>query len=259
VRVLFVGDVVGKEGRRALTQALPAIVGGEEVDLVVVNGENSAGGLGITQRTAQDIFHAGADVITTGNHVWKKKEVYDYMEGEGRIVRPANYPPGVPGRGSVLVETKGGRPVGIVNLQGRVFMEAIDCPFRVGLAAVERLADVTRTILVDFHAEATSEKIALGWYLDGKVSAVLGTHTHVQTADERILPQGTAYISDAGMTGPVDSVIGMKREAVLARFLTGLPQPFEVASRGVELQGVLLDIDEAGKATAIRRIKVACN
>ena len=259
MRVLFVGDVVGKEGRRALTQALPAIVGGEEVDLVVVNGENSAGGLGITQRTAQDIFHAGADVITTGNHVWKKKEVYDYMEGEGRIVRPANYPPGVPGRGSVLVETKGGRPVGIVNLQGRVFMEAIDCPFRVGLAAVERLADVTRTILVDFHAEATSEKIALGWYLDGKVSAVLGTHTHVQTADERILPQGTAYISDAGMTGPVDSVIGMKREAVLARFLTGLPQPFEVASRGVELQGVLLDIDEAGKATAIRRIKVACN
>jgi hypothetical protein len=258
LRLLFVGDVVGKEGRRALAQALPAIVGGEEVDLVVVNGENSAGGLGITPRTAQDIFNAGADAITTGNHVWRKREALDYLEAEPRVIRPANFPPGVPGRGAMLIETKAGLPVAIINLQGRVFMEAIDCPFRVGLAEVERLSQITRTIIVDFHAEATSEKIALGWYLDGKVSAVLGTHTHVATADERILPNGTAYISDAGMTGPTDSVIGMRREPVIKRFLTALPQPFEVASKNIELQGVLVDIEESGRATAIRRVKHAC-
>lgn len=255
MRLLFVGDVMGKEGRRALAQGLPALVGGEEVDLVIVNGENSAGGLGITSATGREILEAGADAITTGNHVWKKKEALGYLDVESRVLRPANFPPGVPGRGSAIIETKAGTPVGLLNLQGRVFMEAIDCPFRVGLAEVERLRTITSTILVDFHAEATSEKIALGWHLDGRVSAVVGTHTHVQTADERILPGGTAYITDAGMTGPTDSVIGMRKEAVLKRFLTGLPQPFEVASKGVEIQGVLIDIGEDGRAIAIRRVK----
>jgi metallophosphoesterase (TIGR00282 family) len=251
-----VGDVVGEAGRRGLARVLPALAAAEEADLVVVNGENSAGGLGITTKTAQEIFNAGADFITTGNHVWRKKEVFDYLDMEPRIVRPANYPTGAPGKGSGLVETAGGLPVGILNLQGRVFMDPIECPFRVALEEVERLRARASIIFVDFHAEATSEKMALGWYLDGKVSAVIGTHTHVQTSDERILPGGTAYISDAGMTGPLDSVIGMQREPVLKRFLTGLPQPFEVASKGVEIQGVLIDIEEgSGRATAIRRIR----
>ncbi len=259
MRILFVGDVVGKPGRRALVQALPALVGGEEVDLVVANGENAAGGIGITSRTAEEIFSAGVDFITTGNHVWKKKEVFDYLEAEPRIVRPANFPPGAPGRGAALVETKGGVSVGVINLQGRVFMEAIECPFRVALQEVERLKARSAVILVDFHAEATSEKIALGWYLDGKVSAVVGTHTHVQTSDERLLPGGTAYISDVGMTGPTDSVIGMRYQPILQRFLTGLPHPFEVASKRVELQGVLIEVDEAsGRALGIRRVKVPC-
>jgi metallophosphoesterase (TIGR00282 family) len=259
VKLLLVGDVVGKAGRRGLARTLPALVGSEEIDLVVANGENAAGGLGITGRTAGEIFKAGVDFITTGNHVWKKKEILEYLDTEPRIVRPANFPPGAPGRGSALVETRGGVPVGIINLQGRVFMEPIDCPFRVALTELERLKALARIIIVDFHAEATSEKMAMGWFLDGKVSAVLGTHTHVQTADERILPGGTAYITDAGMTGATESVIGMKRQAVIKRFLSGLPQPFEVATRGVELQGVLLEIQEDGRAGAIRRVRRPCD
>ncbi len=258
MKLLLIGDVVGKVGRRALRQTLPALVGGEEIDLVVANGENAAGGIGITVRTAEEIFQAGVDCITTGNHVWKKKEITGYLEAEPRIVRPANYPPGVPGRGGALIETKGGVPVGVINLQGRVFMQPIDCPFRVALREVEWLKPRAKVIIVDFHAEATSEKIALGWFLDGKVSAVVGTHTHVQTADERILPGGTAYITDLGMTGPTDSVIGMRREGIIARFLDGLPQPFEVAGNGVELQGVVVEIAETGQATTIRRIRTAC-
>jgi metallophosphoesterase (TIGR00282 family) len=258
VRLLLVGDVMGKPGRKALERALPPLVGAEEIDLVVVNGENSAGGLGITPKTAHELFEAGADAITTGNHVWKKREIGDYLAAEPRVIRPANFPPGAPGRGAMLVETKGGLAVGILNLQGRVFMEPIECPFRCALAEIEQLKGRTSIIVVDFHAEATSEKIAMGWFLDGKVSAVLGTHTHVQTSDERILPGGTAYLTDVGMTGSVDSVIGMRREPVLKRFLTALPQPFEVAGKNLELQGVIVDIGEDGKATAIRRVRRLC-
>ncbi|MFH0809346.1 MAG: TIGR00282 family metallophosphoesterase [Pseudomonadota bacterium] len=259
MKLLLLGDIVGRGGRRALTQALPSLVGGEEIDLVVANGENSAGGIGISPRTAEEMLRSGVDCITTGNHVWKKKDITDYLQAEPRIVRPANFPPGAPGRGSTLVETKGGCPVGIVNLQGRVFMEPIDCPFRVGLQEVERLQTVTKVIIVDFHAEATSEKIALGCFLDGKVSVVVGTHTHVQTADERVLPGGTAFITDLGMTGPTESIIGMKREGIIRRFLTGLPQSFDVAAKGVELQGVVVEVDADGKAVAIRRVRVACD
>jgi hypothetical protein len=257
LRILFVGDVMGKPGRKGLAAILPRLTEREGVDLVVVNGENSAGGLGITPATAQDIFKAGADLITTGNHVWKHKEIYEYLNAEPRIVRPANFPEGAPGRGHAVFQARSGKRVGVLNLQGRVFMEAIECPFRTALKELEALsAEGPEAVIVDFHAEATSEKLAMGYFLEGRVAAVLGTHTHVQTSDERILPGGTAYISDCGMTGPVaDSVIGMTRKPVTERFLTGLPQPFEVATKGVELQGVVVEIDGNGRAVSISRVR----
>ncbi len=258
MKILFVGDIVGKPGRRILARSLPQLRREHAIDLVIANGENSAGGFGITRETFEEMLACGVDVVTGGNHTWQAREVVPLLDSDLRLLRPANYPAGTPGRGAGVFRPTGGRTdwpgVGVLNLQGRVFMEPLDSPFRVGWDQVEILRRETPVIVIDMHAEATSEKAALAWYLDGRVSAVVGTHTHVQTADERILPNGTAFISDAGMTGPRDSIIGMGREEVLQRFLTLLPTRFDVAKGPAQLNAVLLDIDEAGRAAAVRRI-----
>ncbi|HLW46252.1 MAG TPA: TIGR00282 family metallophosphoesterase [bacterium] len=257
MNVLFIGDVVGRPGRRAVAQWLPALRREAAADFVVANGENSAGGFGITPATFQDLTAAGVDVVTGGNHIWHTREAPVLLDGEPRLLRPANYPPGAPGRGAGVFTAAGAR-VAVLNLQGRVFMDPLLSPFDYAREEAERLRAETPVILVDMHAEATSEKAALAWHLDGRVSAVVGTHTHVQTADERILPAGTAFISDAGMTGPRDSVIGMSREGVLQRFLTLLPARFEVADGPVQLNAVLIEIDPgSGRASAIRRVNRA--
>jgi metallophosphoesterase (TIGR00282 family) len=253
LRILFVGDVHGRPGRRAVARRVPALRREWQVDFVVANAENSAGGVGLTPQTAAELFEAGVDALTGGNHTWAKREAYELLDADPRLVRPANYPPGVPGHGSTVLR-RGGLALGVLNLQGRVFMDPLDDPFRVARAEVERLRRETPFILVDFHAEATSEKIAMGYYLDGQVTAVVGTHTHVQTADERVLPGGTAYITDVGMTGPRDGVIGVDREAILQRFLTQLPIRFEVATGPVQFSAVVVEADSSGRATAIRRI-----
>lgn len=255
-KILFIGDIIGKPGRNAISRLLEGLITGYEPDIVVANGENAAGGFGITPEIAEAIHGYGVDIITTGNHIWDRREIYEYISGDARLIRPANYPEGTPGAGSVVVEAASGVKVGVVNLSGRVFMGDVDCPFRVGRRVVDEVRKLTPVVLVDFHAETTSEKMAIGWYLDGTVSAVVGTHTHVQTSDERVLPGGTAYITDAGMTGPTDSVIGMKKDAIIEKFLTQMPRRFEVASRGLELQGVFVTADaEDGRATSIERIK----
>lgn len=256
MRVLFIGDVVGKPGRAIIRQKLSALKHQYNVDIIVANGENVAGGNGITPETADELFSAGIDILTMGNHVWDKKEAFDLLNTEERIVRPANYPSGVPGSGG-RVFSFGRYTLGVINLSGRVFMgEQLDCPFRRGLEELNRM-EGTKAVLVDFHAEATSEKMAMGWFFDGKVSAVVGTHTHIQTADERILPGGTAYITDAGMTGPRDSVLGVKKEIILHRFQTQLPARFELAGGPVELRGVVIDIDHStGRSTHIERVCV---
>ncbi|AAR34514.1 TIGR00282 family metallophosphoesterase [Geobacter sulfurreducens] len=260
VNILFIGDIVGSPGRQALVRELHRLVDHHRVDLVVANGENSAGGFGITEETAKELFSLGIDVLTSGNHIWDKRESFSFIGREERLVRPANYPPGTVGRGSTVVRTAGGVPVGILNLEGRVFMNNLDCPFRAADQEIERLRESTPLIFVDFHAEATSEKIALGWYLDGKASAVVGTHTHVQTADERILPGGTAYITDAGMTGSFDSVIGVRKELAVERFVTQMPVRFEVAKKDVRLNGVVIGVDPAsGRALSIERISLICS
>jgi metallophosphoesterase (TIGR00282 family) len=229
------------------------------VDLVIANGENASGGFGITPETAKELFANGIHFITTGNHVWDKREVYDYLEREQRIIRPANYPAGAPGRGSATVNTPGGIKIGILNLEGRIFMDNLECPFKTADREIASLSQTTSIIIVDFHAEATSEKSSLGWHLDGRVTAVIGTHTHVQTADERVLTDGTAYITDAGMTGSFDSVIGMRKDEPVRKFITQLPSKFEVAKKDIRINGVLLQIDETtGRATSIERINVAC-
>jgi metallophosphoesterase (TIGR00282 family) len=256
LRVLFVGDVVGRPGRRALELLLPGLRAEWDPSLVVVNGENAAGGLGLTASVADRLFALGADVLTSGNHVWDKKDAAGLLEGERRLLRPANYPPGVPGRGSGVFRTEDGVPIGVLNLQGRVFLPETDCPFRVGAAEVARLREEARVVIVDFHAEATSEKVALAWHLAGAATAVLGTHTHVQTADERIVEGFTAAITDAGMTGPCDSVIGMRRELSLGRFLTQVPQRFEPAGGPLMLNGVVVEADaRTGAATAVHRVR----
>jgi metallophosphoesterase (TIGR00282 family) len=253
VKVLFIGDIVGKPGRRALKTWLPVILKKEDVDLVIANGENGAGGFGLTREVALEIMNTGVDVITTGNHIWDKKEFIPVLDELERVVRPANYPPGVPGYGWVQVRTPAGIPVIILNLEGRIFMNPLDCPFRKAIEIWEAHQDII--IITDFHAEATSEKMALAWHLDGKVSAVVGTHTHVQTADEQILPWGTAYISDVGMTGPSLSVIGMNPQEPLKRFLTHLPNRFQVAKGPMQLNGVTIDVDiNTRKALSIKRI-----
>ncbi|BDV42358.1 2',3'-cyclic-nucleotide 2'-phosphodiesterase [Geotalea uraniireducens] len=259
VKLLFIGDIIGSPGRQAVGRELHRLVDRYQLDLVIANGENSAGGFGVTEETAKELFGLGVNVLTSGNHIWDKKESVPYIRREERLIRPANYPPETAGRGSVVVRTAGGVKVGVLNLEGRVFMNNLDCPFRCADYEVDRLRQETNIILVDFHAEATSEKIALGWYLDGKVSAVIGTHTHVQTADERIFPGGTAYLTDAGMTGSFDSVIGIKKELAMEKFLTQIPVRFEVAKKDVRLNGVVVEVDETtGKALAIERVSISC-
>jgi hypothetical protein len=255
MNLLFIGDIVGRPGRDLVQKGLPGLVEHYDIDCTIANAENSAAGFGITRDIGDTILEWGVDVMTSGNHIWDKKEALDYIGTEPRLLRPANYPAGVPGRGSYVAQTRDGRSVGIVNVMGRVFMTPIDDPFAVVLREIESIRHRARIIFVDMHAEATSEKVAMGWHLDGKVTAVIGTHTHVQTADERILPNGTAYLTDAGMTGPHDSIIGMEKEPSLARFLNGLPTKFEPASGNPRLNGAVIEADDkTGRATKITRI-----
>ncbi|MBF8301498.1 MAG: Metallophosphoesterase [Acidobacteria bacterium] len=255
MNILFVGDIVGRPGRELIRKGLRALVDRYSLDLVIANAENSAAGFGITKDIGATLLEWGVDVMTSGNHIWDKKEAIDYIASEPRLLRPANYPAGVPGRGAYVAQTGDGRSVGVINVMGRVFMLNIDDPFAVVLREIEKIRHQTRVIIVDFHAEATSEKIAMGWYLDGKVTAVIGTHTHVQTADERVLPNGTAYLTDAGMTGPHDSIIGMEKAPSLARFLTAMPSRFEPATGNPRLNGVVIEADDkTGRATRITRI-----
>ncbi|MBE3587144.1 MAG: TIGR00282 family metallophosphoesterase [Thermoanaerobacteraceae bacterium] len=256
MRILMIGDVVGRPGRRAVKENMPGLIRELAVDFVVANGENAAGGNGITREVARELWASGIDVLTMGNHVWDNKEIYTFIDQERRILRPANYPGGVPGRGMGVYESRNRLKVAVINLSGRVFLSELDCPFRRADELLSELNGITPLILVDFHGEATSEKMAMGWYLDGRVSAVCGTHTHVQTADERILPGGTAYITDVGMTGPRDSVIGVKKEMVLDKFLTHLPRRFEVAPGPYQFNAVLIDVnEETGQAREVRRIQ----
>lgn len=248
---------MGEPGRRAVTRVLPRVVSQHGVDLVIGNAENAAGGFGITPDIAAELFDLGLAAITLGNHAWDKKETIDYIQREPRLLRPANYPEGVPGRGSVVVETPAGVPLGIVQVMGRVFMPTLDCPFHTARREVQRLRERTRAIIVDMHAEASSEKMAMGHFLDGDVTAVVGTHTHVQTADEQILPKGTAYLTDIGMTGPIHSVIGIKKELAIQKFLTQMPARFEVAPGPAVFSAVLVELDDVlGKAVAIQRVRL---
>lgn len=257
-RILFIGDIVGRPGRDILRRVLPALVTTRQIDLVIANGENAAAGFGITPDIAEDLFGRGIAVITGGNHSWDKKEIMPYMAERPRLLRPANFPAGVPGHGSVVVTASNGVRVGVINVMGRVFMQALDDPFAVASALVDRLADEAAILFVDMHAEATSEKVALGWHLDGRVAAVVGTHTHVPTADARVLPGGTAYVTDVGMTGPHDSVIGVERRPVIQRFLSGLPQRFETATENARLNAVIVTADEqTGHATHIERVDLS--
>jgi 2',3'-cyclic-nucleotide 2'-phosphodiesterase len=257
MNLLFLGDVVGRPGRRAVSRVLPRLVREAEVDFVVANCENASGGKGIDPESAEELYDAGVDVLTSGNHVWQNRAIVPYIEENHRLLRPANFPPGVPGRGWTVREVRrSGVRVGVLNLIGRVFMQPVDCPFRVADEALDRLHQEARLILVDMHGEATSEKNAMGRYLDGRVTAVLGSHTHIQTADESVLPGGTAYLTDAGMCGPEDSVLGVKTDAVLRRFLTQMPTRFEVATGSVIVQGGIVDADDVtGRARGIRRIR----
>ena len=256
MRILFVGDVVGAPGRRIARTRLKGLKRDVGAELTIVNGENAAGGAGLTTATAEELFAAGAEVVTTGNHIWDKREVLGLLDREPRLLRPANYPEGSPGAGVFVVEAAGTR-VAVVNLMGRVFMPLVDDPFRAADRIVADLAGSARVVLIDFHAEATSEKMAFAWYLDGRVAAVLGTHTHVATADARVLPGGTAFITDVGMTGPFDSVIGVKKEQAIERFRTSRSVPYETADGDVRLDAVRVDVDTAsGRATGIERIEL---
>ncbi|MBA4397724.1 MAG: TIGR00282 family metallophosphoesterase [Syntrophus sp. (in: bacteria)] len=257
MKILFIGDIVGSPGRRAVRELVPGLIEDYRIDLVIANCENAAAGFGITREIVEELYRCRIDVLTSGNHVWDKKEVLEFVEDYETLLRPANYPEGVPGFGSVLAPCTSGVQVGVINLMGRVFMRPLDCPFKAAQREIEKIRRKTKIILVDIHAEATSEKQAMGWYLDGQVSAVIGTHTHVQTADEQILPQGTAYLTDAGMTGPFDSIIGTKKEAVLERFMMQMPNKFDVAKGDVRLQGALLTLDEqTGRSLAIERLNL---
>ena len=257
MKVLFLGDIVGKPGRTAVRHFVPILRGRHGLDLCVGNSENSAGGAGITPDSADDLLDAGLDLLTGGNHTWSKREILPYLDREGsRQLRPANYPDGAPGRGHGLVTSKSGSKLGVVNLEGRLFMKPLDCPFRTAERLVSELRQETPCILVDMHCEATSEKNAMGHFLDGRVSAVLGTHTHVQTADERVLPGGTAYQTDVGMCGPWDSVIGLRKEFAIERFLSARHTPFDLAQGETVLQGAIVEIDDqTGRARSILRIR----
>lgn len=257
MKILFIGDIIGSPGRMAVRELLPPLISRKKIDFVIANCENAAAGFGVTRKNMEELFSYHIDVLTSGNHIWNKKEVLEFIGDYERLLRPANYPSSTPGAGSVLVPLETGEYVGVLNLAGRIFMQPIDCPFVAAKNKVAELREKTNIIIVDIHAEATSEKKALGWYLDGEVSAVLGTHTHVQTADEEVLPQGTAYISDAGMTGPFDSVIGIKKEIIIEKFLNQMPNKFDLAKDDIRMQGVIMNIDQAsGKANSIERISI---
>jgi metallophosphoesterase (TIGR00282 family) len=257
MQILFIGDIVGRPGRRVVRELLPGVVKEYGVDLVIANAENAAAGFGITRDTIDELLECGIHLFTTGNHVWDKKEVLGFIDEYPNLLRPANFPDACPGIGHAVVKTAGGIAVAVINLAGRVFMHPADCPFRVAKAIVEKLRRDIPIIIVDIHAEATSEKQAMGWYLDGEVSAVFGTHTHVQTADDTILPGGTAYLTDAGMTGPHNSIIGIEKEMIIDRFLTGMPCRFEVARGNVRLQGVVVGVDpQTGKAHTVKRVNL---
>jgi len=259
LNILFIGDVVGRVGRTGLTDGLPGLVHEHNVDFVIANGENAAGGKGLTSPTAQELFTAGVDCLTSGNHIWAQREAYELLDRHPRVLRPANYPPGAPGRGAAVYQAADGTKVGVLNLLGRTFMDPVDCPFRRGEQEIKKLAPQADVIIVDFHAEATSEKRAMGFFLDGQVTAVIGTHTHVQTSDEQILAGGSAYITDCGMTGPLDTVIGAKKEVIINRFVNRLPQRFEVPKHGPCLiSAVVIQCNRAnGVAQAITRISIA--
>jgi len=256
LKVLLIGDIVGQPGREAIKKIVPELRKDKGIDFVIANAENIAGGSGLTLATVDELLNSRIDVLTAGDHIWKKKEIYGRLDDDARILRPANYPDGCPGKGSTVIKSNKGKKIGVVNVAGRVFMKGIDCPFRRAEEEVDRISKDTKIILVDMHAEATSEKIAIARFLDGKVSVVFGTHTHVQTADEKILPLGSAYITDLGMTGPQDSVIGRKADVIIEHFLKCMPAKFDMAEGDVELQGALVDIDEAtGKALSIERVR----
>jgi hypothetical protein len=257
MKILFIGDIVGKTGRNVLKALLPNLADRYKADLIIANGENVAGGFGITEKTATEIFSFGVHIITTGNHVWDKKDAVPYIAKEHRILRPINYPPGAPGFGSIIHTLPNKEKVAVMNISGRVFMNTLDCPFRVFDREIERLREDANIVFIDFHAEATSEKIAFGYYVDGRASAVVGTHTHVQTADEKILPGGTAYITDVGMTGPLTSVIGIEKDQIVERFLSLMPRKYDVAGGKALLCAVVVEIDgKSGKAVAIQRIQL---
>ena len=255
MRILFVGDVIGRPGRRAVQNLLPDLIIQREIDLAIVNCENSAAGFGVTPEIARDLFDAGAHVLTSGNHVWDKKQILDYIDDEPRLIRPANYPD-APGSGLYIGTTAQGTRYAVMNMQGRTYMPSIHCPFRTADDLIDGLSNDIKVRFMDFHAEVTSEKVAFGWYLDGRVSAVVGTHTHVPTADNRVLPGGTGYLTDCGMTGPINSVIGMNKEISIQRFLTGMPIRFEPAAGPVQLNAVLIDVDElTGAARSIEPVR----
>jgi len=256
MRILILGDVMGRPARRAVRDLVPSLIKQEELDLVIANAENSAGGMGVDIKSAKELLSAGVNVLTSGNHIWKKKEIYSYLDEHSHLIRPANFPAGAPGKGWHVWRHNGFSAL-VINLQGRVFMpNHVEDPFRCVDDILKQQGAQSPVIIVDMHAEATSEKNAMGWYLDGRASVVFGTHTHVQTADDRILPDGTAYITDVGMCGPLDSVIGMEKESVIRGFITQLPRQFGVAEDNVVLQGIIVDVDEAsGKARAIRRLR----
>jgi 2',3'-cyclic-nucleotide 2'-phosphodiesterase len=257
MRILFIGDVVGRPGRELVRCGLAALVEQHAVDLVIANVENAAAGFGITREIGDQLLGWGVDVMTSGNHIWDRREAIAYVGAEPRLIRPANFPVGVPGRGSYLTRARNGHSVGVVNVMGRVFMANIDDPFTSVLAEIEALRACARIVFVDFHAEATSEKMAMGWHLDGRATAVVGTHTHVQTADERILPKGTAYLTDVGMTGPHDSIIGVEIQAALGRFLNAMPARFETATANPRLHAVIVTAEEqTGLATDIDRLSL---
>jgi len=255
VKILFIGDVVGSPGRKIVHERLADILSQRGIDFCIINCENAASGFGVTPRIAEELFEAGADVLSSGNHIWKRKEIIEYLPGEPRLLRPANFPNGSPGRGLYIGHSKSGIACAVLNLQGRTYMAPIDDPFRTATAELSRIPRDAKVIVVDMHAEATSEKVAMGWYLDGKVSAVVGTHTHIATADERVLPRGTAYITDVGMTGPHDSVIGMEKDGIVQHFLDAMPSRFIVAEGDIQMNSVLIEVDQStGRARSIERL-----
>ena len=255
MRILFIGDIVGAPGRQIVKDRLADIVSQQKIDLAIANCENAASGFGITPRLAEELFAAGAEVLTGGNHIWDRKEIFDFFPHESRLIRPANFPPGAPGSGLYAGTARNGAGYAVLNLQGRTFMAPIDCPFHTAERELARIPSGTKIIFVDIHAETTSEKQAMGWFLDGRVSAVIGTHTHVATADARVLPRGTAFITDVGMTGPHDSIIGMEKQGIIERFLNGLPARFEVAAGDVQMHTALIDVDEStGRARSIQQL-----